>query len=38
MLATLLSKRSFYKLLVIAFSSINADKRFLERVKDSWPI
>jgi len=34
-LATLLSKRSFCKLLVIAFSSINANKRFLERVKDS---
>ena len=35
MLATLLSKRSFYRLLIMAFSSINADKRFLERVKDS---
>jgi len=34
-LATLLSKRSFYRLLVIAFSFINANKRFLERVKDS---
>jgi len=37
-LATLLSKRSFYKLLIIAFSSINANKRFLKRVKDSWLI
>jgi len=37
-LVTLLSKKSFYKLLIIAFSSINANKRFLERVKDSWPI
>ena len=34
-LATLLSKKSFYKLLIIAFLFINADKRFLERVKDS---
>ena len=35
MLATLLSKRSFYKLLVIAFSFINANEKFLEKVKDS---
>jgi len=34
-LATLLSKRSFYKLLVIAFSFINANEKFLEKVKDS---
>jgi hypothetical protein len=35
MLATLLSKRSFYKPSIIAFLSINANKRFLEKVKDS---
>jgi hypothetical protein len=36
-LATLPSKRSFHKLLVIAFSSLNANERFLERARDSWP-
>ena len=36
-LATLLSKRSFHKLLFTAFLSLNANRRLLDKARDSWP-